>query len=143
MDLWAVARYDLRLSLEEFEDLTPLTFQALCKRRNLKFKMDRYAAAIPASAIYNVNRASTDAPLIEPMDFVREPDPYREQSSEIKKAIRHSLRQLLAMPCKGQRPVSLEQLQDVRTRFINNLKAQGRDDAEALFDECMPSLKRQ
>ena len=105
--------------------------------------MDRYANALTASAVYNVNRASVDTPVLEPIDFVREPDPYREQTNEIKQAIRHGLGQLLAKPCKGQKPVSLEQLQEVRTRFINNLKAQGRDDAEALFDECMPSLKRQ
>jgi hypothetical protein len=135
VDLWAIARYDLGLAIEEFEDLTPLTFQALCKRRNLKFKMDRYANALTAAAIYNVNRASTDAPLIEPMDFVREPDPYRENTLEIKRLIKQVICQLPAC-------TTTEKLQKIRTRTIASLSSQGRTDAEQLFDECWPSLKR-
>lgn len=115
--------------------MTPAGFRALCKRRNIKFKMDRYAAAIPASAIYNVSRASTDAPLIEPMDFVREPDPYRENTLEIKRLMKQVIGQLPA-------GTTAEKLQEIRTRTIASLSSQGRTDAEQLFDECWPSLKR-
>jgi hypothetical protein len=125
----------LGLTLEEFEDLTPAGFRALCKRRNIRFKMDRYAAAISASAIYNVNRANTDTPLIEPMDFVREPDPYRENTLEIKRLIKQVIGQLPA-------GTAAEKLQVVRTRTIASLLSQGRQDAEALFNECWPNLKR-
>ena len=125
----------MRLSLEEFEELTPTGFRALCLRRNIRFKMDRYAASIPAAALYNVNRASADTPLIEPIDFVREPDPYREQTLEIKRTIKQVISQL---------PPDTDPalLQKIRTGTIESLKNQGREDAEALFNECWPSLKR-
>lgn len=135
MDLWAIARYDLGLSLAEFEDLTPAMFQALCKRRNLRFKMDRYANGLTAAAIYNVNRGSSDTPIIEPMDFVREPDPFREQTNAIRKTIKQVVGQLPV----GTKP---EQIAEIRTRVISSLLRQGRKDAEQLFDECWPSLKK-
>jgi hypothetical protein len=134
LDLWAIARYDLSLSLGEFEELTPASFQALCKRRNIRFKYERFTAAIVASAIYNVNRPSADAPLVQPFDFIREADPELEQTNNIKQMIKQAV---------GNLPegTSTEQYQEVRVRTIASLESQGRKDATQLFDECWPSLK--
>jgi hypothetical protein len=96
--------------------------------------MDRYAAAIVASAIYNVNRSSADSPLIEPIDFVRVSDPQREQTTEIKRVLKSVIGQ---MPTGTSRDKYLE----VKERVIASLTAQGRKDARELFDEAWPSLK--
>jgi hypothetical protein len=69
------------------------------------------------------------------MDFVREPDLYRENTLEIKRLIKQVIGQLPA-------GTAAEKLQAVRTRTIASLLSQGRQDAEALFNECWPNLKR-
>jgi hypothetical protein len=126
----------LQLSLEEFEDLTPPAFQALCRRRNIRFKHERFAHAIVASAVYNVNRAASDAPLIQPIDFVRDVDPEVEHTKEIKQTIK----QVVGSAPQG---TTFEKYQEIRSRTISSLEAQGRKDATQLFDECWPSLKPQ
>lgn len=133
MELWAIARYDLQLSLEEFEDLTPAAFQALCRRRNIRFKHERFAHALTASAVYNVNRASADSPMVTPFDFVCEKDPSAEQTKEIRQLIKQVIGSL---PPGTPRDKYLE----IRTRTIASLETQGRKDATQLFDECWPSL---
>jgi len=133
MDLWAIADYDLHKSLEEFEELTPGMFYALCKRKTIRFKYERLAHAITASAIYNVNRANSDSPLVQPLDFVREVNPEEEQTREIKQLIKQAV---------GQAPegTTYEKFQEIRSRTIASLTTQGRSDAEELFNECWPSL---
>jgi hypothetical protein len=132
--LWAIARYDLSLSWQEFEDLTPAMFQALCIRRNIRIKYDRFANAQTAAAVYNVNRGSEDAPIVTAFDFVRDVNPEREQEKRIKHLIRTVIGQL---PTGTPR----EKMLDIRTRTIASLLRQGREDAEELFDSCWPSLK--
>ncbi|MGA9135549.1 MAG: hypothetical protein WB384_26360, partial [Candidatus Sulfotelmatobacter sp.] len=61
-----MARYDLGLSVEEFEELTPGMFQALCKRRNIRIKYERYANAQTAAAVYNTARTKADDPMVHP-----------------------------------------------------------------------------
>jgi hypothetical protein len=63
-------------------------FTALCRRRNIHFKYERYANAITASAVYNCNRASADAPILTAFDFVKEVDPEREQTEKIRRLIK-------------------------------------------------------
>ncbi len=82
MELWSIARYDLGLGWEEFELLTPAMFQALCKRRNIRIRYERYAHAMTASAVYNVNRANRDDRLLMPMDFVRVETPEDRRKDE-------------------------------------------------------------
>jgi hypothetical protein len=114
--------------------MTPAQFNALCKRKNIRFKYERLAHAITASAIYNVNRANSDSPLISPIDFVREVDPQEEQTKQIKQLISQAI---------GQAPqgTTAEKFQEIRTRCIASLESQGRKDAESLFNEVWPSLK--
>jgi hypothetical protein len=133
VDLWSIARYDLGLSLEEFEDIDPGMFYALCKRKSIRFKYERLAHAITASAVYNANRQSSDSPIISPMDFIREVDPVEEQTKEIKKLIKEVV---------GSLPAGspAEKYQEIRSRTIASLESQGRTDAETLFNECWPSL---
>ena len=47
-------------------------FSALCKRRNVKIKYERFANAQTAAAVYNVNRGKADDPIVQPFDFVRD-----------------------------------------------------------------------
>jgi hypothetical protein len=107
-------------------------FQALCRRRNVRLKHERFANALTASAVYNVNRGS-DSPALSPFDFVREPDPQAEQTRAIKQQIRQAIG---AMPCDTPKVKLLE----IRERVINSLKSQGRHDAEQIWAECWPSL---
>ena len=108
-------------------------FKALCTRRNIRFKYDRYLHAGTQAAIYNVNRASSDSPVLSAWDFIREPDPEREQTQAIKATIRQTV---------GQMPsnVTRDKLLEVRARVIASLTAQGRTDAEELWCECWPTI---
>jgi hypothetical protein len=133
--LWAVARYDLSLSWEEFSDLTPSMFNALCVRRNLKFKYDRFANALTASAVYNVNRTTNESPFITAFDFVR--DEKQTAVKEERNKIIGTIKQVVGMmPSDTPR----EKFLAVRERVVNSLKSQGRVDAEELWAECWPSL---
>jgi len=110
-------------------------FNALCERRNIRFKHDRYAAGMVAASVYNCARASKDAPLITAFDFVRSAED-AEARAEIDK-IKALIKKVVgAMPSD----TPMAKLQDVRNRTIASLKAQGRQDAEQLFSECWPSL---
>ena len=134
MDLWAVATYDLRLSLEQFEEITPTQFNALCKRRNARLRHDRFASAITASAVYNVNRSSADAPLVEPIDFICPKPEADEQTQQIKKLFKEVI---AALP----QSTPAAKYKEIRDRSIADLEAQGRMDARELFNECWPTLK--
>jgi hypothetical protein len=131
--LWSIARFDLGLRWKEFEELTPEMFTALCKRRNIRFKYERYANALTASAVYNCNRASADAPILTAFDFVKEDNPEREHTEEIKRLIKQVV---VFMPPSTTREKFLE----VKDRTIASLTAQGRADAAELWHECWPTL---
>ncbi len=111
-------------------------FQALCKRRNVRIKYNRYANAQTAAAVYNVNRSSEDAPIVTPMDFVRDDKDQRERNRirELQRVIKQNI---------GGLPsgLSREKILEIRAKQIENLKALGHADAEEIFDDCWPSLK--
>lgn len=65
--LWAVARYDLRLSEEEFWRLIPVQFDALYRRHLEERRWANYRAGIIASTIANIF-CKLSKP-IEPLDF--------------------------------------------------------------------------
>jgi hypothetical protein len=109
-------------------------FQALCIRRNVGIRYERFANALTASAVYNVNRTSDESPVVSAFDFVREADPEREQTQQIKRLIKNVVGNIPAGTTR-------EKLLEVRERTIASLKSQGRADAESIFDECWPSLK--
>ena len=109
-------------------------FQALCIRRNVRIRYERFANALTAASIYNVNRATDDTPVVTAFDFIREADPDREETQEIKRLIKTVVG---GIPHGSPRSKYLE----VRERTIASLKAQGRADAEELFDSCWPTLK--
>lgn len=131
-----MARYDFNLSEEEFWDMTPTMFQALCKRRNVNIRYDRYANALTASAVYNTARTSEDMPVISAFDFIRdESEAIKiERTREVKKYIKQVIGQ---MPMSTSRTRYLE----VRSKVINDLTRTGNENAEALFDSVWPSLK--
>lgn len=110
-------------------------FFALCKRRNVALKYERYANAQTAAAVYNVNRHNAEDPLVRAMDFVMDSEQSnkREELLKIKRFIRSSIQ---AVPMSAPRSKFLE----VRRNVIQKLAAQGQD-GETLFDHLWPSLK--
>ena len=111
-------------------------FNALCKRRNIRFKYEKLAHGITASAVYNVNRATPESPMISAFDFVRSEEASERRAERLR--IIGIIKQTIgAMPSSTPR----EKFLKVRANIIAELKALGRDDAEAIFDECWPSLK--
>jgi hypothetical protein len=134
--LWAWARYDFHLSWAEFEDLTPGEFHELAKRRNVSIRYDRYANALTASAIYNVNRGSSDDPVVAAFDFIRP----EEDAIKLEK-IRETQRYLKTII--GQLPMTTPRAKflDVRRKAIVDLRASGHADAEELFNKVWPHLK--
>jgi len=111
-------------------------FNALCKRRNIHFKYDRFAAGMICSAVYNVNRAGADTPMLSAFDFIREEKDTaaKEETRKIKALIKQVVGQLPSDTPK-------DKLNVIRSRTIASLKSQGRQDAEELFDSCWPTLK--
>jgi hypothetical protein len=111
-------------------------FNELGKRRNVGIRYDRYANALTASAVYNVNRGSSDDPTVAAFDFVRDEKSAmkRERLREVKRHIRQTI---------GNLPIttSKEKYLDVRLKLIADLLTAGHNDAEELFDECWPHLK--
>ncbi|MCK9583182.1 MAG: DUF4035 domain-containing protein [Endomicrobiales bacterium] len=67
--MWAVGRFDLGLSEDDFWDLTLLEFDYLCKRKQLNdTRIERYSAQI-SWLIYSVNR-SKDSKALKIDDFM-------------------------------------------------------------------------
>jgi hypothetical protein len=131
-----VARYDLSLNWEEFEELTPAMFQALCKRRNVGIKYDRFANAQTAAAVYNVNRSSAEDPIVQPFDFIRDEEAAKKKE-RLDAAKRHC-RKVLNVPPSTTR----EKILDIRSKAIKDLETAGYPDAESIFDSCWPYLKQ-
>ena len=132
-----MAKYDLGISsIEEFWDLTPSMFQSLCKRRNISIRYDRYAAAMVAASVYNVNRASVDDPIASAFDWIRS-DESAAKREKIRKGEQKVKRRILALPMLTSRAKYL----DARLNLIAELTAEGYDNPEELFDRCWPTLK--
>jgi hypothetical protein len=134
--LWAWARYDFRLTWTEFEELTPGEFHELAKRRNVAIRYDRYANALTASAVYNVNRGSSDDAVVTAFDFVR-PEEDAIRLEKIREGKRYIKKVIGGLPMTTPRAKFL----DVRLKAITDLKASGYQDPEALFDSVWPHLK--
>lgn len=132
-----MARYDFGLTWEEFADLTPKMFQALCKRRNISIKYDRYANAITASAVYNTSRAKAEDPVIHPFDFVM--DEEQAEQKERNRQYRQYINKTIGAAVKAG--ASREKLIEIRAKAIKDLEKAGRMNAEELFDTLWPSLK--
>jgi hypothetical protein len=129
-----VGRYDLGLTWNEFADLTPSMFLALCKRRNIKMKHARFANALTAAAVYNVNRAA-DSPMVTAYDFVRD-----EKDSEAREQTQLLKRQILDAVSRMPANTTREKFMRMRENLIAELVKLGRTDAEKLWAECWPSL---
>jgi hypothetical protein len=79
-----VARYDLRLSDEEFYALTPRQFDALCKRHRMASEMTEFFFAQVSSTVMNTGFRSTEKPT-SPADFMpsqRNKKPIKQRTSE-------------------------------------------------------------
>jgi len=58
--LWAVGRYDLRLSEEEFWHMVPRQYSALLKRHHQEFIRHEFGPAIICSAIFSTHGVRAD-----------------------------------------------------------------------------------
>jgi hypothetical protein len=131
-----MARFDLRLTMDEFWELTPGMFQALCKRRNIRIKYDRYANALTASAVYNASRQSEESPVVYPFDFIRD-EASAKRLEKIREGKRYIKKVIGGLPMTTTRPKFLE----IRRKAIADLTASKFENAEALFDEVWPHLR--
>lgn len=111
-------------------------FLALCKRRNVRIRYERYASSISAAAIYNVNRHSNDDPVVKAFDFVRD-DESIFKLEKLRKAKRYVKKAIGEMPWKS---TSRQQYLAKRLVIISDLKADGYADAEQIFNVCWPNL---
>ncbi len=102
----------------------------------MSIRYQRFASALGAAAVYNVNRASTDDPIVTAFDFVRD-----EKSALRRERTREAKRHIMQMI--GQLPMTtpLAKFHDTRRKVIADLLTGGVTNAEQLFDECWPSLK--
>ena len=67
--MWAVGRYDLRLSEDEFWHLTPRQFMALKERHEADQEWKNFRAGVIASTIANALR-SKGSKTYKPEDFM-------------------------------------------------------------------------
>ncbi len=130
-----MASYDFGLTREEFGELTPGEFRALCKRRNIRIKYERYANALTASAVYNVNRRSEETPTVTAFDFIRDEidAEKKEQRNKAKSFVKTAFNVRLGTP--------MEKILEIKVKVIADLKAAGYTDAEEIVYECFPHLK--
>jgi hypothetical protein len=111
-------------------------FRALCKRRHVGIRYERYAHAITASVVANVHRTRDEDLIISPFDFVR--DEESNQKLERKRKAKAFVNKIIkGLPITATR----ETLLDKRARAIADLQADGYVDAESIFDELFPHLK--
>ena len=113
-------------------------FLALWKRRNVAIKYERYANAQTAAAVYNVNRGSEDAPILHPMDWVRDDEAARKKEKRDK--FKAYARKVI-----GGLPMTtpMEKVVEVRAKAIKDLEAAGCKDAVTVMDSVWPHLKEQ
>lgn len=130
-----MACYDLGRTWEEFGDLTPSMFTALCKRRNIKMKHERFANGLTAAAVYNVSRTRPESETVTAYDFIRDEkdSEARAQRQTLKRQIKEAVGRL---PLNATRAQCLK----VRESIIAGMVALGRTDAAELWSECWPDL---
>lgn len=117
------------MSLEEFGTLTPAMFAALRERSVVNFKYQCYLQGIVASQIVNV-KLTKGKELLTPFDFVPGIKSPRDDAKK-------NIMSLFAM--MGEKGLSAEEYNAIRTRSINGMRESGVADAEELFDEVFTS----
>ena len=111
-------------------------FQALCKRRNVRIRYERYANSITAAAVLNVNRSSQDDPVVSAYDFVRD-DESSQRKERLSQAKKFVSKIILDLPTTSPRAKYLEK----RASAIHDLIQAGYSNAEEIFNGCWPNLK--
>lgn len=135
MDFWSIANYDLGLKTwEEFCELTPGMFHALCKRRNIRLKYERLSGAQAAAAVYNGHRNSESDPVVSAYDFIRDEASTRRR--ERLQQARQYVRKCLTVPAS----TSPEKRLEIRNKVIADLVTAGYPDAEAIVNNCFAKL---
>lgn len=80
--LWSLGRIDLSLSEEEFWALSPIQFDAMCKRLEAQQYNQLYGSAMICAKLHNVNRTKDEDPILTAEMFM---------PGEIGDAARHQL----------------------------------------------------
>lgn len=98
--IWSYARYELRLSDDEFWSLTPLQFSLLSDRHEERRVLDLHGSAIVASVVANANRDAKKQPRpFTPADFLpdlKRADKRREEVHAVRD-LRERSREIFAM----------------------------------------------
>ena len=68
-DLWAIGRYDLGLTDDEFGVLTPGLLEALLDRKQAESKQDYFRTGLISAAVINTSMAAPKRP-VSALDFV-------------------------------------------------------------------------
>ena len=131
MEFWAIARYDLGLTDDEFWELTPLQFKALRKRQEIEFRHKCFVAAIAAADYRNAHRYESGDKVWSPLDYVvcegGDTDLRREEA-------KHNI--AAAYVLVGS--MTPAQAAKRKENIIRSLRDQGFEDADALFGEVFP-----
>ena len=80
MALWAIGRFDLHLSEDEYNKLTLTQFNALMERFQVQQEWQNYRAALICSVLANIYRDSKKGKAFTPQDFM--PGQRREQHKQ-------------------------------------------------------------
>jgi hypothetical protein len=131
-----LCRKDHGLTWAEFQDITLAQLEALEERRAIQIRHARYDAALIAAAVLNANMPEGVEP-VSPFDFLwgfEEPEEDRAARQHRKvliKGIRHTLAAIASSPVE---------VQTMRTKIIERLRADGHEDAEQIMTEAFPNL---
>lgn len=125
--MWAVARYDFRLTDREFGELTLPQFWELWKRRSVEFRRNCYLHGITASAVYNVHRTEQKQHIFSPFDFSVPKSAEEEQRDEIIATLKKT-----SVPVLLQHP---DRIPELKQNYINKLTEQGIRDPEEIVKE--------
>lgn len=97
LQVWSVGRFDLGLTDAEFWQLSPAQFDALWKRLEDGRTAALRGHAMTCAAIFNAQRTTDDAPVVEADDFMpKTPEQLKAAEQKQRAAERASLKAKLA-----------------------------------------------
>lgn len=111
-------------------------FSALCRRRNVRIRYERYAHALTASAVYNT---SAGKHVANPMDWIREGAAAKRYDERMK------IKEFISGVISRMPPqTTFEQLLEVKRKALIDIVNTGvvdHEEAERMFDAIWPTLK--
>jgi len=117
--------------------LTLPQLEALEERRAIEVRQGRFNAALITSALINANRTA-DSEAVSPFDFLAgyERDPEEEEARKL----RRSTKQAIAAAFVDMAGQPREQILAARARMVEQMTANGVEDADGLIREVFPEM---